>query len=219
MEINGFSKIKYNDNVKNIKCRDVKEKTETSAVDTKSEQTSEIVKQEDTFVKEESQAVSSETGIYSKESIQKTVEDMEEQRMQRLTDMVTELLGEQAKAKGLKFVGVKIEGLEQSDEPYVPTQEDIDEAKASIEEGGFWSVDKVAGRIMEMAELLAGGDASKLDTLKQAVIDGFGGAASALGKSCLDDMPDITRQTYDEVMNRFDELKNKLSGGTDNIDE
>lgn len=219
MEINGFSKIKYNDNVKNIKCRDVKEKTETSAVDTKNEQTSEIVKQEDTFVKEESQAVSSETGIYSKESIQKTVEDMEEQRMQRLTDMVTELLGEQAKAKGLKFVGVKIEGLEQSDEPYVPTQEDIDEAKASIEEGGFWSVDKVAGRIMEMAELLAGGDASKLDTLKQAVIDGFGGAASALGKSCLDEMPDITRQTYDEVMNRFDELKNKLSGGTDNIDE
>lgn len=215
MEINGFSNVKCNTNVKNSKCSDVEDRTDTSAVESKKEQSSEIVKQEDTFIKEEQQPVSSETGIYSKESIQKTVEEMEEQRMQRMSDMVTELLGEQAKAKGLKFVGIKIEGLEQLGEEYVPTQEDIDEAKASIEEGGFWSVDKVAGRIMEMAELLAGGDASKLGTLKQAVIDGFGGAVSAFGYSSMDDMPDITRQTYDEVMNRFDELENKLSGNVE----
>ncbi|MBR1664108.1 MAG: hypothetical protein IJ696_07265 [Ruminococcus sp.] len=162
---------------------------------------------QDTYTKSEEQ-VSEDTGIYSKETIQKTVEQMEEQRAAAMQSMIQDMLGEQAKAAGLKYFGPN-KTLSLSD----ITQEDIDSAKASIEDGGYWSVDSVATRIMDMAKLLAGNDPSKLATLKDSVIKGFGGAAKALGMDSLDDMPDITRQTYDEVMKRFDDWETELSGG------
>ena len=68
-----------------------------------------------------------------------------------------------------------------------------------------------------MAELLAGGDSSKLSVLKDAVIKGFGGAVKQFGIESLDEMPDITRQTYAEVMNRFDKWEAELNGETDTV--
>ncbi|MBR1749299.1 MAG: hypothetical protein IJ740_00260 [Ruminococcus sp.] len=162
---------------------------------------------QDTYTKSD-ETVSEETGIYSKDTIQKTVEQMEEQRAAAMQSMIRDMLGEQAKAAGLKYFGPD-KTLSLSD----ITQEDIDSAKASIEKGGYWSVDSVATRIMDMAKLLAGNDPSKLATLKDSIIKGFGGAAKMLGKGSLDEMPDITRQTYDEVMKRFDDWENELSGG------
>jgi hypothetical protein len=156
----------------------------------------------DSYQKSDS-AVTSETGIYSKESIKKTVDEMEKQRTQALTNMVSEMLGKQSQAKGLSFI---------KDLNLTPTQTDISEAQDSISDGGFWSVDSVASRIMDMASLLANGDASKLSTLKDAIVSGFGNAASALGRDSLDDMPDITKDTYKEVMKRFDEFSDKLNG-------
>ena len=170
------------------------------------ESSSSTAVKQDTYTKSEEQ-VSSDTGIYSRETIQKTVEQMEEQRAAAMQSMIRDMLGEQAKAAGLKYFGPD-KTLSLSD----ITQEDIDEAKKSIEDGGYWSVDSVATRIMDMAKLLAGNDPSKLSTLKDAVIKGFGGAAEMLGKKGLDDMPDITRQTYDEVMKRFDDWEAELGG-------
>ncbi|MCR5817208.1 MAG: hypothetical protein K6F91_10015 [Ruminococcus sp.] len=171
------------------------------------EQASSTAVKQDTYTKSEEQ-VSSDSGIYSKETIQKTVEQMEEQRAQAMQSMIQEMLGEQAKAAGLKYFGPD-KTLSLSD----ITQEDIEEAQKSIEDGGYWSVDSVATRIMDMAKLLAGNDPSKLSMLKDSVIKGFGSAAELLGKSGLDDMPDITRQTYDEVMKRFDDWEAELNGG------
>ncbi|MBR6337782.1 MAG: hypothetical protein IKR76_08635 [Ruminococcus sp.] len=162
---------------------------------------------QDTYTKSEEQ-VQSDSGIYSKETIQKTVEQMEEQRAQAMQSMIQEMLGEQAKAAGLKYFGPD-KTLSLSD----ITQEDIEEAQKSIEDGGYWSVDSVATRIMDMAKLLAGNDPSKLSMLKDSVIKGFGSAAELLGKSGLDDMPDITRRTYDEVMSRFDQWEAEFNGG------
>lgn len=160
----------------------------------------------DTYTKGEDVS-NDETGIYTRENIQKTVEQMEEQRAAAMQSMIQEMLGQQAKAAGLKFFGPD-KTLSLSD----ITQEDIDEAKASIEDGGYWSVDSVAGRIMDMAKLLAGNDPSKLATLKDSIIKGFQGAMGALGKKDMSEMPDITSRTYDEVMKRFDDWSNELSG-------
>lgn len=158
----------------------------------------------DSYTKSE-ETVSSESGIYSKENIKKTVEEIEAQRAQAVQDMLTEMLGKQANAAGLSFLK-----LNNSAENYEVTLEDIEDAKASISEGGYWSVDSVAGRIMDMAKTLAGGDATKFEMLKDAVIKGFGGAVSKLGYESMDDMPEISRQTYDEVMKRFDDWSEEL---------
>lgn len=162
------------------------------------------------------ETVSSESGIYSKENIKKTVEQIEEQRQAAMTQMISDMLGQQANASGLNFIfgkGTSSLSLEEL------TQADIDEAEASISEGGFWSVDAVATRIMDMAELLAGGDDSKLSVLKDAVIKGFNGAVSQFGFDNLDEMPEITQQTYTEVMNRFDKWEAEFNGVEDSITE
>jgi hypothetical protein len=80
------------------------------------------------------------------------------------------------------------------------TAEDIEKAKKSIEEGGEYSVDKVAGRIMDMANALAKGDDSKIGILRNAVMGAFSYVKGLYG----DDTPDITNKTYDKVMGQFD---------------
>lgn len=79
----------------------------------------------------------------------------------------------------------------------------------NFENDPTWGVDAVATRIMSLAENLAGGDASKLETLRNAVERGFGEAKKTWGGK----MPSISGKTYDEVMKRFDALSEKLNGG------
>ncbi|MBO5383751.1 MAG: hypothetical protein J6A30_05565 [Ruminococcus sp.] len=205
MEMNNLSSINNAANaMKNLKVQNAVADYKLNKLSKDAEKETDAVKSSDAFNKEE-QAVSSETGIYSKESIQKTVEEIEEQRKSAMSNMVREMLGQQAKAKGMDYIGLKPEQI-------VASAEDIEEAKASISEGGYWSVDAVAGRIMDMAELIANGDSSKLSMLKDAIIEGFGNAAKDFGRDGLDDMPDITKETYNEVMRRFDEFEKNLAG-------
>ncbi len=83
------------------------------------------------------------------------------------------------------------------------TDQDIEAAKESIAEGGEWSVNSVADRIMNMAYALSGGDESKLETLKNAVIRGF--SQAGFDPDNRSTMPAITGDTYDEIMTRFDD--------------
>lgn len=197
-----FSFTSANNSVQTLKVQNAVENYQKKVEKNEDTKSAEIT---DTYTKG-TDTVDTETGIYSKESIQKTVEQMEAQRAEALSNMISEMLGQQANAKGLNFIGSEIISA---------PIEDIKEAQASIEEGGYWSVDAVATRIMDMASLLANGDSSKLSLLKDAIIQGFDGAISDFGRESLDDMPDITRNTYDEVMKRFDEFEKELTGTTE----
>lgn len=160
---------------------------------------------EDSYTKSDSN-VTSDSGIYTKENIQKTIKEIESQRTQAMQNMLTEMLGKQANAAGMSFL--KNTSFSSA------SISDITDAQDSISDGGYWSVDSVAGRIMDMAKLLANGDSSKFETLKNAVIKGFNGAAKKMGHSSLSEMPDITNQTYDEVMKRFDKWSDELGLST-----
>ncbi|MBR2216264.1 MAG: hypothetical protein IJ849_11005 [Selenomonadaceae bacterium] len=89
-----------------------------------------------------------------------------------------------------------------------------EEAEAALAEGGEWSVNAVADRIFGLAEALAGGDPDKLEEMRKAVQDGFDQAGVAFkgvyGNNTK--MPQITQDTYDEIMNRFDNRAKELSG-------
>lgn len=88
-----------------------------------------------------------------------------------------------------------------------------DAAKA-VSEGGAWSVDAVAGRLFDLASSIAGDDPEKLEEMRAAVEEGFKQAGMAwenmTGSSS---MPDITSQTYNELMHRFDARRQELIGG------
>lgn len=77
------------------------------------------------------------------------------------------------------------------------TQETAQEA---ISEDGYWGVSKTAERILDFAKTLSGGDKTKIETLRNAFLEGFDKAKEAFGGT----LPEISQQTYDKVSEGFD---------------
>lgn len=75
-----------------------------------------------------------------------------------------------------------------------------EEALELISEGGALSPEKVSDRIVEFAIAISGGDKTKAEILKEAIIDGFKEAESLFGGT----LPDISYKTYDLIMEKFD---------------
>ena len=94
---------------------------------------------------------------------------------------------------------------------YPPMATTPEGAKEAISEGGAYSVDEVADRIMKMAVAIAGDDPDKLQKMRAAVEKGFSEAGIDFKKATNSDLPQISKDTVAEVMRRFDELQNKTS--------
>ncbi len=102
----------------------------------------------------------------------------------------------------LNFDGNQV-GIENFMLPPVGTTPE--EAQAAISEGGAYSVEAVSDRIFGLAEAIAGGDSEKLSQMRAAVEEGFRQAGMTFKEiTGKDDMPQITHDTYNEIMSRFD---------------
>ena len=109
----------------------------------------------------------------------------------------------------MNFDGIEIEAWNFALPPVGTTPE---EAQAAISEGGDYSVNAVADRIFGLCEAIAGGDPERLQEMRDAVEEGFRQAGVAFGEAYDGaDMPQITKDTHDEIMRRFDELFAKLT--------
>ncbi|MCR5833533.1 MAG: hypothetical protein K6G55_02610 [Selenomonadaceae bacterium] len=131
--------------------------------------------------------------------------------MQALTDSNDKLQGWLDEGVGiLNFDGVQIDASRFA-LPEVATNPE-DAAKA-VAEGGDWSVDAVSTRIFDLATAIAGGDPEKLSAMRAAVEEGFK-QAGAVWKDAtgMEDMPEITQNTYNEIMSRFDARTSELTG-------
>lgn len=156
----------------------------------------------------------------SSEQVDALKADLETQQQTMLNVMIQALTESNDKLQGwlndgvgiLNFGGVKIDAARFALPEVATNPED---AKAAISEGGAWSVDAVATRIFDLATAIAGDDPEKLSQMKAAVEKGFEQAGmtwkDATGQSKL---PDISNQTYNEIMNRFDNRANELNGKT-----
>lgn len=78
------------------------------------------------------------------------------------------------------------------------------EAQQAITEGGYWGVAQTSQRIVQFAISLSGGDTSKLETLKKAILKGYEEAERTWGTS----LPDICRQTKEAALKGLDEWAN-----------
>lgn len=75
----------------------------------------------------------------------------------------------------------------------------------------YWSADQTAQRIYDFARTLAGDDDSKLETLKNAVIEGFRQAGAAFSKKSGEkNLPGVCNDTYDKVMGMFDDWQKEI---------
>lgn len=78
------------------------------------------------------------------------------------------------------------------------------QAQADIAEDGYWGVNQTSDRILDFAKALSGNDKSKAQELEDAFKKGFDQATKAWGGK----LPDISQQTYDKVLEKFDSWMN-----------
>ena len=119
------------------------------------------------------------------------LKDAQRQRMESFQRMLQSMLVKQGETSNLTLFGLQL----------TVTAVDSLNAAAAIADGGEYSVDAVATRILDMAKALSGGDVSKLSELRDAVEKGFKAAGVELGGK----LPGICQDTYTEVMKRFGE--------------
>lgn len=119
---------------------------------------------------------------------------------QLLQDMVSKLISGQATSKSNSFFLEDELKKILSENSFEQTEEDAD----------YWSADSVATRIYDFARSLAGDDSSMFDTLKNAFEKGFGEAEGLFNSS--KKLPDVCYETYDKVMEMFDEWEAEING-------
>lgn len=124
--------------------------------------------------------------------INKLISD-NEKRISEFKEQIKKMIAKQGEESNLTLFGQKIN----------VSLEDSQKAAQQVEEGGEYSIDAVATRIMDMAKALSGGDKSKISLLKDAVKKGFDAAGMEFNDGA--GLPEICNKTYDEIMKRFDD--------------
>lgn len=180
---------------------------ETSAADTAKDSTAASTgfsEEAAVYEKSDNTAVS-DGGVYKKASVDREaiIAQMKadtEARQNQMMDMVREMMGQQGSAIGQADDVWKF--LASGDF----TVDEAAKAKAqeAISEDGYWGVNQTSDRIVEFAKALAGDDPAQADKLLDAFKKGFEEATKTWGK----DLPDISQQTYDAVVKKFDDWKN-----------
>lgn len=84
------------------------------------------------------------------------------------------------------------------------------QAQKDIAEDGYWGVEQTSDRILSFAKALSQDDPSKADEMIKAFQKGYQQATGAWGK----DLPSISGQTYDAVMEKFEAWKSEAQGTT-----
>lgn len=76
------------------------------------------------------------------------------------------------------------------------------QAQKDVAEDGYWGVEQTSDRIIDFANALTGGDPSKIEDMREAFKKGYKQAEKTWGG----ELPEISKQTYDAVMQKFDKM-------------
>lgn len=89
------------------------------------------------------------------------------------------------------------------------------QAQKDIAEDGYWGVEQTSDRIIDFAKALTGGDPSKIEEMREAFKKGYKQAEKTWGG----ELPDISKRTYDAVMEKFDKMAKEAGQTTKSTDE
>ncbi|RRD94288.1 hypothetical protein EII17_08705 [Clostridiales bacterium COT073_COT-073] len=146
--------------------------------------------------------------LYFKPDLNK-IRQMQAESQQRMLEKMLGTARETfiKQAGGLKNIleqalsGKPVEGFDLKIGP-----EDIEKAKADVAEGGYWSAESTAGRLVEFARALAGGDPARADQLMGAIKKGFQQAEELWGSA----LPQISQDTYRLTMEKMENWKKEF---------
>ncbi|MBE5883817.1 MAG: hypothetical protein E7291_05325 [Lachnospiraceae bacterium] len=119
-------------------------------------------------------------------------------RTQQLRSLVQQLMSKQATTYGnATDIWSFLRSGDYTVDPATKAQ-----AQADIAEDGYWGVNQTSDRIIQFATALTGGDPDKIEEMREAFKKGYAQAEETWGGK----LPEISQQTYDAVMKKFDEL-------------
>lgn len=119
-------------------------------------------------------------------------------RTAQLKSLVEQMMGKQATAYGnANDIWSFLRSGNYTVDPATKAQ-----AQADIAEDGYWGVKQTSDRIIQFATALTGGDPDKIEEMRAAFKKGYEKAEKTWGGK----LPEISQQTYDAVMKKFDEL-------------
>lgn len=123
----------------------------------------------------------------------------QEKRQSQLTDLVSDMISKQANTFGTTTDIWKF--LAKGD--FTVDAETKKKAQEDIAEDGYWGVEQTSDRIVSFATALAGDDSEALEKMRDAFKKGYKQAEKQWGGK----LPDISKRTYDAVMEKFDKIK------------
>jgi len=178
-------------------------KTSSEAVKEAAQETAAAAK-EDVYEPENKEEAAAADEVKTYKQNTKLVEQLKAEQAQiqsRFVNMVKDMLGKQGKtiAEGDGIWKVLASGDFQVD------AETKQAAQDAISEDGYWGVKQTSERIVGFAKALVGGDPSKIQLMKDAFVKGYEAAGDTWG----DKLPDITKKTYNAVMDLFDKWENE----------
>ncbi len=139
--------------------------------------------------------------IYNKAEIDK-LKSLSDAKLNELKNTVKAMLEKQ----GYTFEEIEsILDSEKSDTGVKIDDETRLKAQEAISEDGFYGVKNTSKRILDFAKHISGDNPEKYEQIKQAIVDGFEAAKEAFGGS----LPQISQDTYDQVMKGLDEWAGK----------
>ena len=126
-----------------------------------------------------------------------------QQQVDSFRRMIETLINQQAERQGLAFG------------TFTPNQVEVTpemraEAAEMVEEGGYFSVEETAARIIGFAVALSGGDERHIAALERGMERGFAMAERMWG----DALPEISQQTHEAVREAFEQWR---TGGVEAI--
>lgn len=124
----------------------------------------------------------------------------QEKRQSQLTDLVHNMMNTQVNTFGQ--ANNIWQFLAKGD--YTVDAETQKKAQEAISEDGYWGVKQTSDRIVSFATALAGNDSKQLEKMRDAFLKGYERAEKTWGGK----LPDISKRTYDAVLDKFDKLMN-----------
>lgn len=189
---------KSNSKVKETKATDKSASSAENAAKTAEQASS---KRTDTFERSEGTAVKNNT--YTK-GIKTEHTGMSEKaiRNEGMKDVIKAMLDKQAGGGTGKIIDIDLKSVMKS--------YGLDYIESDGSED-FWGAEKTANRILDFAKSLAGNDPKNFETVKNAFVKGFGECKKIWGG----ELPDVCGDTYDRVMQGFDDWEKELNSAAD----
>ena len=156
---------------------------------------------------EPSSSTSKVTSAADRKAIIAQLKSDTEQRMAQMQSLVTKMFAKQGITIGTADDMWKV----LASGNFTADADTIAKAKEDISEDGYWGVKQTSSRIFDFATALAGDDEEKMQKMKAAVEKGFKLATKSWGK----ELPDISKNTYSAVMDKFDDYFASKKTSTD----